>query len=558
MKKIAILVFFTVGFFVHVWACTGLIAGKQATVDGSVLVTYSADSHTLYGALTSSPAADWPKGSMRSIVEWDTNKPLGEIEQVEHTYAVMGNMNEHQLTVVESTWGGRPELVDTTGIIDYGSLMQLALERAKTAREAIKVMTGLVKKYGYYSSGESFTIADPNEAWILDLIGKGPGRRGAVWVAVRIPDDCIAGHANYPRIHKIPMDDKENCLYSPDVISFAREMGYFDGLNKDFSFARAYSPADFGALRACDARVWSFFRKYDSSMDNYLPYVNGESAEPFPLYVKPSRKLSVQDMKEAMRDHFEDTPFDMTQDVGAGPFKVPYRFRPMSFEVDGKSYCMERAIATQQTGFTLVGQMRNWLPDPVGGVLWFGVDDANTCVYIPMYCGITQVPECFSPENGSMYDFSWTSAFWIHNWVANMAYARYEPMIGDIRKVQSAVETSLNLRQPAVDKAAVELYATSPQEAIAYLTQYSCDAAEASTARWKKLGEYLMVKFLDGNVKQEENGNSRIMVMDCPILHFSPDIPKSTMKKSCGRRAIAFSKRLRSIESCRELFGGVR
>ena len=468
MKKIAILVFFTVGFFVHVWACTGLIAGKQATVDGSVLVTYSADSHTLYGALTSSPAADWPKGSMRSIVEWDTNKPLGEIEQVEHTYAVIGNMNEHQLTVVESTWGGRPELVDTTGIIDYGSLMQLALERAKTAREAIKVMTGLVKKYGYYSSGESFTIADPNEAWILDLIGKGPGRRGAVWVAVRIPDDCIAGHANYPRIHKIPMDDKENCLYSPDVISFAREMGYFDGLNKDFSFARAYSPADFGALRACDARVWSFFRKYDSTMDNYLPYVNGESAEPFPLYVKPSRKLSVQDMKEAMRDHFEDTPFDMTQDVGAGPFKVPYRFRPMSFEVDGKSYCMERAIATQQTGFTLVGQMRNWLPDPVGGVLWFGVDDANTCVYIPMYCGITQVPECFSPENGSMYDFSWTSAFWIHNWVANMAYARYEP--------------------------------------IAYLTQYSCDAAEASTARWKKLGEYLMVKFLDGNVKQEENG----------------------------------------------------
>ena len=554
MKKIAILVFFTVGFFVHVWACTGLIAGKQATVDGSVLVTYSADSHTLYGALTSSPAADWPKGSMRSIVEWDTNKPLGDIEHVEHTYAVIGNMNEHQLTVVESTWGGRPELVDTTGIIDYGSLMQLALERAKTAREAIKVMTGLVKKYGYYSSGESFTIADPNEAWILDLIGKGPGRRGAVWVAVRIPADCIAGHANYPRIHKIPMDDKENCLYSPDVISFAREMGYFDGLNKDFSFARAYLPADFGALRACDARVWSFFRKYDSSMDNYLPYVNGESAEPFPLYVKPSRKLSVQDMKEAMRDHFEDTPFDMTQDVGAGPFKVPYRFRPMSFEVDGKSYCMERAIATQQTGFTLVGQMRNWLPDPVGGVLWFGVDDANTCVYIPMYCGITQVPECFSPENGSMYDFSWTSAFWIHNWVANMAYARYEPMIGDIRKVQSAVETSLNLRQPAVDKAAVELYATSPQEAIAYLTQYSCDAAEASTARWKKLGEYLMVKFLDGNVKQEENGKFK----DCPILHFSPDIPKSTMKKSCGRRAIAFSKRLRSIEPCRELFGGVR
>ena len=382
MKKIAILSLLTVAAWPQAWTCTSLIAGKQATADGSVLVTYSADSHTLYGALTSSPATDWPKGSMRKIVEWDTNKPLGEIEQVEHTYAVVGNMNEHQLTIVESTWGGRPELVDTTGIIDYGSLIQLGLERAKTAREAIKVMTGLVKKYGYCSSGESFTIADPNEVWIMDLIGKGPGRRGAVWVAVRIPDDCIAGHANYPRIHQIPLDDKENCLYSPDVISFAREMGYFDGLNKDFSFAQTYYPADFGALRACDARVWAFFRKYDATMDSYLPYINGETYNPFPLYIKPSRKLSVQDMKEAMRDHFEGTPFDMTQDVGAGPFKVPYRFRPMSFEVEGKSYCMERAIATQQTGFTLVGQMRNWLPDAVGGVLWFGVDDANTCIYV--------------------------------------------------------------------------------------------------------------------------------------------------------------------------------
>ena len=333
MKKLAILSLLTVAAWPQAWACTSLIAGKQATADGSVLVTYSADSHTLYGALTSSPAADWPKGSMRKIVEWDTNKPLGEIEQVEHTYAVVGNMNEHQLTIVESTWGGRPELVDTTGIIDYGSLIQLGLERAKTAREAIKVMTGLVKKYGYCSSGESFTIADPNEVWVMDLIGKGPDRRGAVWVAIRIPDDCIAGHANYPRIHKIPLDDKENCLYSPDVISFAREMGYFDGLNKDFSFAQTYYPADFGALRACDARVWAFFRKYDSTMDQYLPYINGEVYNPFPLYIKPSRKLTVQDMKDAMRDHFEGTPFYMTQYVVAGPFKVPYRYRPMTFQV---------------------------------------------------------------------------------------------------------------------------------------------------------------------------------------------------------------------------------
>ncbi len=508
MKKNAILSLLALTLSMPAWACTGLIAGKQATVDGSVLVTYSADAHTLYGTLTSSPAADWSKGSMRPIVEWDTNKPLGEIEQVAHTYAVIGNMNEHQLTIVESTWGGREELVDTTGIIDYGSLIQIGLERAKTAREAISVMTSLVKKYGYCSSGESFTIADPNEVWVMDLIGKGPENRGAVWVAIRIPDDCIAGHANYPRIHKFPLDDKENCIYSPDVISFARERKYCDNsvLNKDFDFARAYSPADFGGLRGCDARVWSFFRQYDESMDKYLPYLNGESAEYFPLYIKPNRKLTVQDMKNAMRDHFEGTPFDMTQDVGAGPFKVPYRYRPMSYEVDGKNYCMERAIATQQTAFTLVGQMRSWLPDPVGGVLWFGVDDANTAVYVPIYCCSTQVPECFSSENGSMYDFSWTSAFWIHNWVANMAYNRYEPMIGDIRKVQSEIETTFNSRQAAVDKAAVELYAVSPKEAIAFLTQYSCNAAEASTARWKELGEYLMVKFLDGNVKREENG----------------------------------------------------
>ena len=486
-------------------ACTGLIAGRKATTDGSVLVTYSADSHTLYGALERTPAADWAKGSKLQIIEWDTNKPLGEIDQVEHTYAVLGNMNEHQVTIVESTWGGRSELADTTGIIDYGSLMQLGLQRARTAREAIDVMTSLVDRYGYYSSGESFTIADPNEVWIMEMIGKGPGRRGAVWVAVRIPDDCIAGHANQARIHQFPLKDK-NCLYSPDVITFAREMGYFEGEDKDFSFANAYAPADFGALRGCEARVWGFFRRYDETMDSYLPYINGESKVPFPLYIRPARKLSVQDMKEAMRDHFEGTPFDMTGDVGAGPFHVPYRFRPMEFEVDGKTYVNERAIATQQTGFTLVGQMRRNLPDAIGGVLWFGVDDANTCIYVPMYCCSTEVPECFSPRNGSMYDFSWTSAFWIHNWVANMAYARYDRMIGDIRRVQQAIESDFNLSQPAIDELAQKLYKQSPEQAIAFLTRYSNGAAESSTAQWKKLGEYLMVKFLDGNEKREADG----------------------------------------------------
>ncbi len=484
------------------WACTGLIAGRGATTDGSVMVTYSADSHALYGALTYSPAADWDEGAMRDIVEWDTGKPLGAIPQVPHTYAVLGNINEHQVAIVESTWGGRPELVDTLGLIDYGSLIQLGLERARTAREAITVMTELVKEYGYYSSGESFSIADKNEAWILELIGKGTGRKGAVWVAMRIPDDCIAGHANQARIHRFPLDDAENCLYSPDVISFAREQGYFSGINKDFSFANAYAPLDYGALRGCEARVWAFFRRYDSSMEQYLPYLEGESAEPFPLYIRPQRKLSLRDMKNAMRDHFDGTPYDMHHDIGGGSFASPYRFRPMSFVVDGKTYLNERAIATQQTGFTLVAQLRRQLPDAIGGILWFGVDDANTCVYVPMYCSCTQVPLCFSPENGSMYDFSWTSAFWIHNWVANMAYARYEPMIGDIRRVQRELEDDFERSVVlTTDSVAGELYQSDPAKAVGYLTHFSNDAAERSTARWKQLGEFLMVKFLDGNVK---------------------------------------------------------
>ena len=510
MKRVTSVLFAAMLLPAGAWACTGLIAGAGATVDGSVMITYSADSHTLYGALTSTPAADWQPGDMRQIVEWDTGKPLGAIPQVPHTYAVNGNMNEHQLAIVESTWGGRPELVDTLGLIDYGSLIQLGLERARTAREAIQVMTDLVKEYGYYSSGESFSIADPNEAWIMELIGKGPGRKGAVWVAIRIPDDCISGHANHPRIHQFPLDDPENCLYSPDVISFAREEGYFNGVNKDFSFSKAYGVLDYGALRGCEARVWSFFRRYDSNMDKYLRYLEGESETPFPLYIRPSRKLTLREMKDAMRDHFDGTPYDMHHDIGGGPFNAPYRFRPMSFEVNGKTYLNERAIATQQTGFTLVAQMRRNLPDAIGGIQWFGVDDANTCVYVPMYCCLTEVPLCFSPENGSMYDFSWTSAFWVYNWVANMAYTRYNPMIGDIRAVQEELENGFENNTAAVDSTALALYNQNPAEAVAYLTRYSNDAAMSSTARWKELGEFLMVKFLDGNVKaQNPDGTFR-------------------------------------------------
>lgn len=488
------------------FACTNLIAGKNATMDGSVLLTYAADSHSLYGELYHWPAQTWPTGSVLDVREWDTGKYLGQIPQVKHTYSVVGNMNEHQLTIAETTFGGRPELVDSTGIMDYGSLIYIALQRAKTAREAIKVMTELVSDYGYYSSGESFSIADPNEAWIMEMIGKGTDYKGAVWVAVRIPDDCVAAHANQARIRQFPLNDPENCLFAPDVITFARQMGYFDGINKDFSFADAYAPLDFMALRACEARVWSFFRKADPTMDRYLPYILGESPDAMPLFIKPNRKLSAQDFKNFMRDHYEDTPLDMTQDAGAGPYKVPYRWRPMTFTVDSVEYLNERAIATQQTGFSFVAQMRNWLPDPIGGILWFGVDDANTSVYVPMYCGITEIPMCFKVGNGDLLNFSWTSAFWIYNWVSNMTYQRYSQMIKDVRPIQTAIEEQFVKDVLAMDLLAREAHQKDPTTVTDRLTAFSMDRAEQSTARWKKLGEYLMVKYLDGNVKKEANG----------------------------------------------------
>ena len=490
------------------FACTGLLVGKKASVDGSVMISYAADSHTLYGELYRWPAATWPKGTMLDIIEWDTHKPLGQIPQVEQTYSVVGNMNEHQVAITESTFGGRPELVDTTGIMDYGSLIYVTLQRSKTAREAIRIMTDLVKDYGYYSSGETFSIADKNEAWVMEMIGKGPGNKGAVWVAIRIPDDCISAHANQSRIQQIPFDDKENCIYSPDVVSFAREKGYFSGRDKDFSFQKAYCPYDFSALRGCEARVWSFFRKYDKSMDQYMDLIKGDvMKKPMPLYVKPDRLLSVRDVQNGMRDHFEGTDLDMTKDAGAGPYKVPYRWRPMTFEVDGQEYTNERAIATQQTGVVIVPPMRNWLPDAVGGILWFGVDDADMAVFTPIYCSVTASPECYRVGNGDMMNFSWTSAFWIHNWVANMAYGKYCYMIQDIRLVQQELENSYQQTIPAVDKAASELYAKNPAEAVKFLTWFSSTTADQATARWKKLGEYLLVKYMDGNVKKEENGH---------------------------------------------------
>ncbi len=505
-------------------ACTGLLVGKKASVDGSVMISYAADSHSLYGELYRWPAADWAPGTMLDIVEWDTGKPLGQIPQVAHTYSVVGNMNEHQLAITESTFGGRHELVDTTGIMDYGSLIYVTLQRAKTAREAIQVMTDLVKEYGYYSGGESFSIADKNEAWIMEMVGKGVGNKGAIWVAIRIPDDCIAAHANQSRIQQIPFDDKENCLYSPDVVSFAREKGYFKGKDNEFSFAKAYCPYDFGALRGCEARVWSFFRKYDKTMDKYADFIKGDpSKEPMPLYIKPDRKLSVQDVQAAMRDHYEGTDLDMTKDEGAGPYKVPYRWRPMTFKVDGQEYTNERAIATQQTGFVIVPQMRNWLPDEIGGILWFGVDDADMAVFNPIYCSVYDAPECYRVGNGDLLNFSWTSAFWMHNWVANMAYHKYSFMIEDIRKLQQELENGYQQTIPAIDEAAKKLYAeSSPEEARKFLTWFSTTTADEATARWKKLGEYLIVKYIDGNVKKEENGQFKRNAYGLPAY---PDFP---------------------------------
>ncbi len=481
-------------------ACTSLIATPGATADNSVMITYAADSHNLYGELYSKPAADHAPGAMREVRDWDTGRYLGEIPEISHTYATVGNMNEHGLAISESTWGGHEELVDTTGIIDYGSLIYIALERAKTAREAIKVMTDLVNKYGYASSGESFSIADGKEAWIMELIGKGNKEKGAVWVARRIPDGMISGHANHPRIHKFPLDDPET-LYSPDVIDFARKHGYYKGKDKDFDFSLAYAVTDFGALRGCDARVWSFFNRHASGMDKYLPWINeGDTDAVMPLWVKPDSALTVRDMQWAMRDHFEDTPFDMTQDIGAGPLKVPYRWRPMTFSVDGTEYTHERAIATQQTGFTFVAQLRDNVPDAMKGVLWFGVDDTNTCVYVPIYCCVTEVPYCYAPGNGDMLTLSWDAAFWVHNYVANQAYNRYSQMIPDIRRVQNSLEDAMAQAVAETEARVMTMPDEVQRRELAMLSDYW---ANKSTREFKRLGDYLFVKYLDGNIKKE-------------------------------------------------------
>ena len=530
MKKL-ILILAALNAVTAAMACTSLIAGKKATADGSVIVTYNADAYVLYGELYHTEAADHKKGEMLKVYEWDTNEYRGEIEQVEHTYATVGNINEHQLCIVESTWDNRKELQDTTAIIDYGSLIYITLQRARTAREAIGVMTSLVEKYGYYSGGESFTIADPNEVWIMEMVSKGMKEKGAVWVAIRIPDDCIAAHANQSRIHHIPFDDKGNCLYSPDVVSFARKMGYFEGKDNDFSFSKAYAQSDYLSYRGCDGRVWAYYNRFSSGMDKYLPFVIEAQGETLPLYVKPDKQLSVRDIQNMMRDHYDNTPMDMRKEPGRGSWDSPVRYAPLTWKVDSVEYMHERPIATQQTGFTLVAQLRSWLPDAIGGVLWFGVDDSSLSVYNPIYCCLDKVPECFRKGNGDMLHFSWTSAFWINNWVANQVYARYSLLYPDVKRVQTEIEDGYEANQPLIEAQALRLYEDNPAKAVRLLSDYSNLSAEHATARYKKLGEYLLMKYMDGRMKNEDNGQFAKTPAGYPASPASPGYNEEYYRK---------------------------
>lgn len=483
------------------FTCTNILVTAGASADGSTFVTYAADSHQFYGDLSYLPAGVHMEGTLREVYEWDSGTYLGQIKEAPVTYNVVGLMNEHQVTIGETTYGGRKELKGT-GSVDYGSLMFIALQRSQTAREAIKVITSVVDEYGYASSGESISIADPHEVWIFEIIGKGEKDKGAVWVARKVPDGYICAHANQARIRQFPLDDPDNCLYAPDVIDFARDMGYFDGKDRDFSFADAYAPLDYGALRFCEARVWAVFNRIAPSRKISSDYVKGvEHAAPLPLWIKPDKKVSVRDVMELMRDHFEGTEFDMTKDVGAGPYRLPYRWRPLTWKVGEQEYLNERAISTQQTGFSFVAQMRSWLPDPIGGIFWFGVDDTYSTVYFPAYCSIRQVPQSYAQGNGGLYEFTWDAAFWVFNWVSNWAYSRYSEMIQDIQILQRQLEGQFLTEHKDIDAAALKLYEQSPRLAIDYLTDYSCRTGEMVVDRWRRLGQDLLVKYLDGNLK---------------------------------------------------------
>lgn len=519
-------------------ACTNFLVGKKASADGSTMISYAADSYGMYGFLQFSPAADYEEGAMREVKDWDTGRPLGSIPQVKHTYSVVGNMNENQVTIGETTWGGREDLWDTVGV-DYGSLIYIALERSKTAREAIEWMITLVNEFGYASEGESFSIGDPNEVWIMDLIGKGPGKKGANWVAVRIPDNAISAHANQARITTLPigrktkgqlftpkekrrLEKKLNCVINNDwmwdknLIAFAREKGYFTGADKDFSFQAAYNPFDFSGLFVCEARVWSFFNHFSDDMERYFNYATGatfrstegkDAGEHMPLWIIPNRKVSAQDMKECMRDEYKGTPLDITQGTDAGPWNSKLRFGGLGFKLTDPTdttqvtqYWYERPTATQQTAWSFVAQMRSYNKN---GIFWFGVDDAACSCYVPMYSCINHIPECFAEENGDSYNFSPTSAWWTFNMVANWAYTKYSRMYPHVREMQQIWDDKFNTQVPGVDTEAATL---NEEDARAFLTSYSCSQAENVVADWQRLYIYLITKFIDGQERKEENG----------------------------------------------------
>ncbi|CDB05071.1 peptidase C69 family [Prevotella sp. CAG:520] len=491
------------------FACSNLIVGKKASVDGSVMVSYNADDYGMFGHLCHYPAGTHPKGTMRQIYDWDSGVYHGEIEEAPVTYNVIGNINEFQLSIGETTYGGREEMVDSTGILDYGSLIYVTLQRAKTAREAISVMTSLVEKYGYNSEGETFSICDPNEAWIMEMQGTGAGSKGVVWVAMRIPDDAICAHANQSRIGKFNMKDKKNVLYSKNVISYARKMGWFNGKDSDFSWKNTYAFPDFSGRRFCDARVWSFFNHYADGFDRYLPWALGKDkdAEDMPLWIVPNRKLSVADVENGMRDHYEGTALALdTTSIGGGIYEMPYRPTPLTFTVDGKQYFNERPISTQQTAFTFVSQLRSWLPREIGGVLWFGNDDANMVAYTPVYCGNTVQPACYNTKGADAVTFSSDNAFWLCNMVSNMVYPRYSQLFPELKTVRDSLETSYFANQISIEKQAADLYQTDKAAALKLLNNYSNTKADEMLASWKRLATRIIVKYNDMAVKKEKDG----------------------------------------------------
>ncbi len=510
MKKIFLLSLCLTLFYNVANSCTNFIVGKNASVDGSVMCTYNADDYGMFAYLTYLPAATHTKGETRKIFDVDTKEFLGEIPEAEVTYSVIGNINEYQVSIGETTFGGREEMVDSTGILDYGSLMHIAMQRSKTAREAIKVMTTLAESYGYCSEGETFSICDKDEAWIMEMMGCGAGSKKVVWVAIRIPDDAISAHANQSRIRTFNQKDKKNVMFSKNCISFAREKGWFSKEDKDFSFCETYAYPDFEGRRFCEARVWSFFNHFSSDMDRYLPYAQGkvDDTEPLPLWIIPNKKVSLQDIEASMRDHYEGTPFSLLDDndPGKGIWNMPYRPTPLSFTVDGKKCFNERPTSTQQTGFSYVAQMRSWLPRQIGGILWFGNDDGNMVAYTPIYCGNTTQPNCYNTKGADAVTFNENNAYWVCNWVSNMVYPRYSLMFEAVKQVRDSLENSYFLLQEDIETKALELYKESPQKAIEFLNDYSCTKAEEMLQRWKSLAIYLIVKYNDMAIKPEEDG----------------------------------------------------